>query len=313
MSRRRVLAGAAREQPALQLGRDDGQLATRRGGGLVGADGTAASDPSQQRFASGVQAAQLPVLARFGGGDQRRPQPPVHQRVLPQHQLRPGDGVRHPGQRLVDQLPLRVAPPRPANRPRPRCTPSPTAASRRDSSSSPCRSSRRSTRRLRRVDLCVRWEEEEGFEPPALSRYGFQDRRLRPLGHSSGLTFLVEPGPSYPHCPVREAHDQTPGSLLTMTRVGGVAEHDAQRRLPEADRGCRRIRLLHGLAEHGDRVALPQHDLAVARAALLRDLASACVPGCCGGGSGGSKPCAARNRRTFSVAAPRSSQGAGGS
>jgi hypothetical protein len=29
-------------------------------------------------------------------------------------------------------------------------------------------------------------EEEEGFEPPALSRYGFQDRRLRPLGHSSG-------------------------------------------------------------------------------------------------------------------------------
>ena len=29
------------------------------------------------------------------------------------------------------------------------------------------------------------FEEEEGFEPPALSRYGFQDRRLRPLGHSS--------------------------------------------------------------------------------------------------------------------------------
>ena len=28
-------------------------------------------------------------------------------------------------------------------------------------------------------------EEEEGFEPPALARYGFQDRRLRPLGHSS--------------------------------------------------------------------------------------------------------------------------------
>jgi hypothetical protein len=27
--------------------------------------------------------------------------------------------------------------------------------------------------------------EEEGFEPPALSRCGFQDRRLRPLGHSS--------------------------------------------------------------------------------------------------------------------------------
>ena len=27
--------------------------------------------------------------------------------------------------------------------------------------------------------------EEEGFEPPALSRCGFQDRCLRPLGHSS--------------------------------------------------------------------------------------------------------------------------------
>ena len=27
--------------------------------------------------------------------------------------------------------------------------------------------------------------EEEGFEPPALSRSGFQDRCLRPLGHSS--------------------------------------------------------------------------------------------------------------------------------
>src|SRR5215471_6112636 len=56
-------------------------------------------------------------------------------------------------------------------------------------------------------------EEEEGFEPPALSRYGFQDRRLRPLGHSSGATHLsayeastkrerveVTCGPCLPRC-----------------------------------------------------------------------------------------------------------------
>src|SRR5690349_19500574 len=30
-----------------------------------------------------------------------------------------------------------------------------------------------------------RVEEEEGFEPPVLSHNGFQDRRLKPLGHSS--------------------------------------------------------------------------------------------------------------------------------
>src|SRR4029453_19417986 len=29
--------------------------------------------------------------------------------------------------------------------------------------------------------------EEEGFEPPELALGGFQDRCLRPLGHSSGL------------------------------------------------------------------------------------------------------------------------------
>ena len=30
--------------------------------------------------------------------------------------------------------------------------------------------------------------EEEGFEPPVLAHCGFQDRRLRPLGHSSMLS-----------------------------------------------------------------------------------------------------------------------------
>ena len=42
--------------------------------------------------------------------------------------------------------------------------------------------------RTRPVHNSFLFEEEEGFEPPALSRYGFQDRRLRPLGHSSGTT-----------------------------------------------------------------------------------------------------------------------------
>jgi hypothetical protein len=33
--------------------------------------------------------------------------------------------------------------------------------------------------------------EEEGFEPPVLSHCGFQDRRLKPLGHSSRLSALL--------------------------------------------------------------------------------------------------------------------------
>src|SRR6476659_6358777 len=32
---------------------------------------------------------------------------------------------------------------------------------------------------------CQPSAEEEGFEPPGLSSSGFQDRRLKPLGHSS--------------------------------------------------------------------------------------------------------------------------------
>ena len=34
--------------------------------------------------------------------------------------------------------------------------------------------------------LCM--AEREGFEPPELSLNGFQDRRLKPLGHLSGLS-----------------------------------------------------------------------------------------------------------------------------
>jgi hypothetical protein len=38
--------------------------------------------------------------------------------------------------------------------------------------------------------------EREGFEPPELALNGFQDRRLKPLGHLSGLNLplkLLEP------------------------------------------------------------------------------------------------------------------------
>jgi hypothetical protein len=38
-----------------------------------------------------------------------------------------------------------------------------------------------------------RVEEEEGFEPPVLSHNGFQDRRLKPLGHSSKFGGKSEP------------------------------------------------------------------------------------------------------------------------
>ena len=34
--------------------------------------------------------------------------------------------------------------------------------------------------------------EREGFEPPELSLNGFQDRRLKPLGHLSGLIVDVD-------------------------------------------------------------------------------------------------------------------------
>ncbi len=34
--------------------------------------------------------------------------------------------------------------------------------------------------------------EREGFEPPELSLNGFQDRRLKPLGHLSGLLQSIE-------------------------------------------------------------------------------------------------------------------------
>ena len=35
-------------------------------------------------------------------------------------------------------------------------------------------------------------EEEEGFEPPALSRDGFQDRCLKPLSHPSVPVIIGE-------------------------------------------------------------------------------------------------------------------------
>jgi hypothetical protein len=52
----------------------------------------------------------------------------------------------------------------------------------------PCvmRTIRRTTPRLD-YSVFISLAEEEGFEPPELSLGGFQDRCLRPLGHSSGV------------------------------------------------------------------------------------------------------------------------------
>ena len=49
-------------------------------------------------------------------------------------------------------------------------------------------SSSREARNPLRVPTTI--EEKEGFEPSELSLYSFQDCRLRPLGHFSGLTNL---------------------------------------------------------------------------------------------------------------------------
>jgi hypothetical protein len=49
-------------------------------------------------------------------------------------------------------------------------------------------------RRLRpaKANVQAKLAEGEGFEPPALARYGFQDRRLRPLGHPSGFGIIAD-------------------------------------------------------------------------------------------------------------------------
>ena len=40
-------------------------------------------------------------------------------------------------------------------------------------------------------NLCLYMAEEVGFEPTVLSYNGFQDRRLKPLGHSSVSAFFT--------------------------------------------------------------------------------------------------------------------------
>jgi hypothetical protein len=40
---------------------------------------------------------------------------------------------------------------------------------------------------LRTLNFFLNMAEREGFEPPELSLNGFQDRRLKPLGHLSGV------------------------------------------------------------------------------------------------------------------------------
>ncbi len=61
MSRRRVLRVAAREQPAFEVVRHGGELATRRGALGLNRNGTTLADPLQELLRVGGQPAQLPV------------------------------------------------------------------------------------------------------------------------------------------------------------------------------------------------------------------------------------------------------------
>ena len=183
-------------------------------------------------LASGLQAAQLPVLARFGGGDQRRPQPPVDQRVLPQHQLRPGDGVGHPGQRLVDQLALRVSPPRPADR--------------------PARDAGRRRRQRRVVTEQEAVPLEQALQPALrLDDLCFAGRRRRDsnprrfratvfktvaFDHSATPPIFRTVGPSYP---VRRISRPDAGLVADDHAVGRLAEHDAGRQAAGAPPAAR--------------------------------------------------------------------------
>ena len=221
MSRRRVLrCSCARAAGA--RGRSRRRPSLRPAPAALGLNrhGRTLADPLQELLRVSGQSAQLPGLPRFGGGHQRRataagaPASPCPAPASPRRRRRSfGSASRRSA--CPAGVPTTIH-----ESLRRRCTPSPTETSRRGAATTRSLPSSALDPAPCALDLCVRWEEEEGFEPPALSRYGFQDRRLRPLGHSSGLTFLVEPEPSYPDCPVREAHEQAPGSLLTMAASG---------------------------------------------------------------------------------------------
>ncbi len=62
-----------------------------------------------------------------------------------------------------------------------------------------------------------RLAEGEGFEPPDLSVNGFQDRRLKPLGHPSIRRFIVPPPDVF-----RLWQPSILGGPLSVEKWGGV-------------------------------------------------------------------------------------------
>ena len=246
----------------------------------------------QQLLRVRLQTAQLPRLTRFGGGDQRRPEPPVHQRVLPQHQLRPGDVGRHPSS--VSKISFPFACPHHEPEPaRPRCRPSPTEL-RVVAEQQPMPLEQALDRAAPRRSLPRHPPPPPPLPPPphllpALAGGGggirtpgaFALRFSRPSPSTTRpllrANFSVLPGAittrvtrtatTLPPPP----HNHTPGSLLRMTGSGGAPSTTRKagwRAAPEIPSDRARGRPCPGWPP----IPFPQHDLAVARAALLGDL-----------------------------------------
>ncbi len=99
----------------------------------------------------------------------------------------------------------------------------------------------RNVRMLYALNSSLYMAEREGFEPPELSLNGFQDRRLKPLGHLSGFTDCLNrsnrlTGPlrySFRPAHVRPEHfgdDHAPVCLLIVLQDGhhGPADREAR-------------------------------------------------------------------------------------
>ncbi len=69
---------------------------------------------------------------------------------------------------------------------------------------------------FKRFKLLFCMAEREGFEPPELSLNGFQDRRLKPLGHLSG-TISMDDGCTF--APITGKLDATPYALRPTSLV----------------------------------------------------------------------------------------------
>ena len=70
-------------------------------------------------------------------------------------------------------------------------------------------------------------KEEEGFEPPELSLSGFQDRRLKPLGHSSKNGDSLGSQELWAnHCALDACPNNTIQPLPSCVNLGVVVAHN---------------------------------------------------------------------------------------